>query len=111
MKIRFQVLRQEGNLRFALVRVRENSESIAFYRGHASESECVLLRLSDAVATHKLHIKWTSLLEVWRNVYSYATILVPSSVTAPRYFAGEIQFGVVTQVRHRCTCHPASIQC
>jgi ABC-type uncharacterized transport system fused permease/ATPase subunit len=28
----------------------------------------------------------------------YATILVPSLLTAPRYFAGEIEFGVIAQV-------------
>ena len=30
---------------------------------------------------------------------SYATILVPSLLTAPRYFSGEVEFGVITQVR------------
>ena len=29
---------------------------------------------------------------------SYATILVPSMLTAPRYFSGEVEFGVITQV-------------
>jgi hypothetical protein len=33
----------------------------------------------------------------------YATILVPSLLTAPRYFAGEIEFGVIAQVRHCCS--------
>lgn len=30
---------------------------------------------------------------------SYATILVPSLLTAPRYFRGEVEFGVISQVR------------
>jgi hypothetical protein len=30
---------------------------------------------------------------------SYATILVPSLLTAPRYFRGEIEFGVISQAR------------
>ena len=29
---------------------------------------------------------------------SYATILVPSLLTAPRYFSGEVEFGVITLV-------------
>ena len=29
---------------------------------------------------------------------SYATILVPSLLTAPRFFRGEVEFGVISQV-------------
>jgi hypothetical protein len=98
MSLRFDVLKQEADLRFALVRVREHSESIAFYRGAAPEQACALDRLRAVVITQLARIRWAALLEIWRNTYVYATILVPSLVTAPRYFAGEIQFGVVTQV-------------
>ena len=42
-------------------------------------------------------IAWAAGLNLWSNCYSYATILVPSVLTAPRYFAGEIEFGVITQ--------------
>jgi vitamin B12/bleomycin/antimicrobial peptide transport system ATP-binding/permease protein len=98
MALQFHALKQEADLRFGLVRIRENCESIAFYEGHTAEASCVDGRFSSLVLTLKEVIKWTSLLAVWRNTYSYATILVPSIVTAPRYFAGEIQFGVVSQV-------------
>lgn len=36
------------------------------------------------------------------NLDRYATILVPSLLTAPRYFAGKIEFGVIAQVPHCC---------
>ena len=39
-------------------------------------------------------------LELWTNVYSYSTILVPSLLTAPRYFMGEIEFGVISQATY-----------
>lgn len=99
MALQFTTLQKEADLRFALVRVRENCESIAFYDGHAAEASCVEARFVSVVQTLKSVIKWSSLLLVWKNAYTYATILVPSAVTAPRYFAGEIQFGVVSQVR------------
>jgi ABC-type uncharacterized transport system fused permease/ATPase subunit len=119
MGLQFTSLQREADLRFALVRVRENCESIAFYGGASAEAACVEARFCAAVATKLRVINWQALLAVWKNVYSYSTILVPSSVTAPRYFAGEIKFGVVTQVRKSASgcerdyvmcgsCHPGS---
>ena len=33
-------------------------------------------------------------------MYSFATILIPSLLTAPRYFAGEVEFGVIAQATY-----------
>jgi ABC-type uncharacterized transport system fused permease/ATPase subunit len=100
MGLQYTALQKEGDMRFALVRVRENCESIAFYDGHAAEATYVDSRFKSVINIMKGVIRWTSLLALWRNMYTYATILVPSVVTAPRYFRGEIQFGVVSQVCH-----------
>jgi vitamin B12/bleomycin/antimicrobial peptide transport system ATP-binding/permease protein len=102
MSLKFTALKQEADLRFALVRVRENSESISFYNGQAAEAACVSTRFTAVVETIKRVINLSALLDAWRNCYDYATILVPPVIIAPRYFRGEIQFGVVTQV---CPCY------
>lgn len=39
-------------------------------------------------------------------VCRYATILIPSLVLAPEYFAGAIEFGTMTQVGHTLTLPP-----
>ena len=36
--LNFQQLRREADFRFSLIRIRENAEAIAFYRGEARES-------------------------------------------------------------------------
>ncbi|KAG1676622.1 hypothetical protein FOA52_008751 [Chlamydomonas sp. UWO 241] len=93
----FQLLASEGDMRFSLVRVREHAESIAFYAGGAQELRVVLGRLERVVSTTFTRIRWTALYDLWTSVYNYATILVPSLLTAPRYFRGEIEFGVISQ--------------
>ena len=43
----------QANLRYSLVRLRENAESIAFYHGEAQEEEAVVSRLGGAVETKR----------------------------------------------------------
>jgi ABC-type uncharacterized transport system fused permease/ATPase subunit len=94
----FTTLRREGDLRFDLVRTRENSESIAFYGGGAREDAAARARLAALVGVRRAAILWSAGLSLWVNIYSYATILVPSIMCAPLYFAGRMPFGVISQV-------------
>ncbi|CAK0734001.1 hypothetical protein CVIRNUC_000368 [Coccomyxa viridis] len=98
MQLQFLQLQKEGDLRFDLVRARENSESIAFYKGEKHEERCASLRLVLLVAVVRIKIVWATFLALWTNFYQHATLLLPSLLTAPRYFAGEVEFGVITQV-------------
>lgn len=94
----FATLRREGDLRFDLVRTRENAEAIAFYGGGGRERRTALHKLDRLVRVRRSAILWTAGLSLWTNAYSYATILVPSVMCAPLYFAGKMQFGVISQV-------------
>jgi putative ATP-binding cassette transporter len=94
----FHVLEKEADLRFDLVRVRENAESVAFYGADGRESRIAAGRLSTAVAVTRRQILIHAWLSLWQNIYSYATILIPSLLMAPRYFAGEVRFGTIVQV-------------
>lgn len=98
MSLKFTALKQEADMRFALVRVREYSESISFYNGQAAEAASVEGRFNMLLNTIRKTINLSALLTAWRSCYDYATILVPPVIIAPEYFAGDIQFGVVTQV-------------
>jgi putative ATP-binding cassette transporter len=81
------------------------TESIAFYNGEHREAAIAGSRLAALVATMRLKIAWEAALSLWTNGYSYATILLPSLLTAPQYFAGKIEFGVIAQVRRQApTC-------
>ena len=86
----FAKLRREADLRFALVRVREHAESIAFFRGGAREEGVAVTRLGRVVETAASLLLVERRLAIFQNVYEYATILVPGMVIAPRYMAGEV---------------------
>lgn len=62
-------------------------------------------RLESLVASARQRVTWSAGLSLWTNCYTYITILLPSLLTAPRYFAGEVEFGVITQVS--CTASAA----
>jgi len=97
MGLHFQALRREANLRFGLVRAREHAESIALYRGAAREAGAARARLEEVAKVALRRVAWGRNLALFTNAYEFATFCLPSLIIAPRYFAGEVEFGVVTQ--------------
>lgn len=97
VRLNFDVLQKEADFRFSLVRVRENAESIAFYRGEDREQEHCQTNFEALVAVLLRTLKWQFGLNGWLSIYDYITLLVPSLVIAPRFFRGEVEFGVIAQ--------------
>ncbi len=95
--LNFQQLRREADFRYGLVHVRDNAESIAFYRGEEREEGQVKGRLRAAIANLRFLIGWERNLEFFTKGYEYLILILPIVIMAPLYFAGEIKFGVVTQ--------------
>lgn len=94
----FGILQKEADLRFDLVRVGENAESVAFYDAGSRESKVAIRRLDTAVEISRKQAKLEAYLALWQNIYAYATILMPSLLMAPKFFADEVRFGTITQV-------------
>jgi len=88
---------KEANFRYGLVRVRDNAESIAFYRGEKREHLDLFKRLSAAVANMQLVIVRNRHLAFFTNSYNYLALVLPVLVVAPMYMQGKVEFGVVTQ--------------
>ncbi|MGB7892334.1 MAG: ABC transporter ATP-binding protein/permease [Microcoleus sp.] len=95
--LNFNQLRKEADFRYGLVHIRDNAESIAFYRGEAQESVQVKHRFLEAVRNFNLLIGWQRNLEYFTRTYKYATYIIPSLFLASIYFAGEIKYGDITQ--------------
>ncbi len=95
--LNFQRQRFEANFRFALVRVRENAEGIALYRGEEDEAEALNARFTD-VFNNGWRVLFTQVqLAFYQSGYAQLAIIFPYLVTAPRFFAGAITLGVMTQ--------------
>jgi len=95
--LNFNQLRKEADFRYGLVHIRDNAESIAFYRGEAQESVQVKHRFLTAVRNFNLLIGWRRNLGYFTRSYRYATYIIPSLFLASIYFAGEIRYGDITQ--------------
>ncbi|WP_374439988.1 ABC transporter ATP-binding protein/permease [Pseudomonas panipatensis] len=90
--------RYEADLRFGLVRVRENAESIALYNGEANENERLMTRFRNVWGNFWELMKVQKRLSFFSNGYGQAAIVFPFIVAAPRYFSGKIQLGGLMQI-------------
>jgi putative ATP-binding cassette transporter len=95
--LNFQHERREGDFRFALVHVRENSENVAMYGGEAVERSALerrfhaLLENAWSIIKRKLGLTGAS------ATYTNAGQIVPWLLAGQRYFAGALKLGDVTQ--------------
>ena len=85
--------RFEADFRFSMVRMRENSESIAFYGGEGPEMQNFQERFQMVVKNFWALMKRTKLLNFYINGYAQVAAIVPILMSAPRYFTGEMQLG------------------
>jgi len=95
--LNFQQLRREADFRFGLVRVRENAESIAFYRGEAQESREVKRRFTEAFNNFNKLIKSQLFLNLFQYAFSLLTIVLPTIILAPQVLSGELEVGRAVQ--------------
>lgn len=95
--LNFQKQRFEANFRFSLVRVRENAEGIALYGGEEREADMLNARFTDVFNNGWRVLFTQAQLAFYQGAYGQLAIIFPYVVTAPRFFAGAITFGVMTQ--------------
>src|SRR5689334_24189103 len=93
----FRQQRVEADFRYALVRIRENMESIALYRGEHEESVTLRERFGAVVANWRQIMTRTKLLNSLTGGYGQVAVIFPYVVAAPRYFSGAIQLGGLMQ--------------
>jgi len=95
--LNYDQLRLEADFRYGLVHIRDNAESIAFYRGEQQEGREAERRLGGAIRNYNKLIVWEALISVIQRSYDYFSRFLPWLVIAPIYFAKEVDFGVFGQ--------------
>jgi vitamin B12/bleomycin/antimicrobial peptide transport system ATP-binding/permease protein len=95
--LEFGQQRFEADYRFALVRLRENAEGIALYRGEREELANFRTRFGSVIGNWWAIMKKQKQLGWFTNFYGQIAIIFPFLVAAPRYFSGAISLGQYTQ--------------
>jgi vitamin B12/bleomycin/antimicrobial peptide transport system ATP-binding/permease protein len=88
----------EGYFRFAMMRIRDNAESVALMNGGRYE-QAILGRFYDTVVARWLAIVWQHAHLTWiTNACGPMKPIVPLLFLAPKYLAGDLSLGQVTQL-------------
>lgn len=95
--LNFRKQRVEADFRFALVRLRENTEGVALQGGEAEESRNLLVRFEALAANWWALMRRYKFLTALTAGYGQVASVFPIVVAAPRYFAGQIPLGALTQ--------------
>jgi putative ATP-binding cassette transporter len=96
--LNFNQQRYEADFRFSLIRLRENSEGVALYRGEASESAGFHTRFASVIGNWWGLMRKRKQLAWFTSFYAQLAILFPYIVAAPRYFSGKIPLGEFFQI-------------
>ena len=95
--LNFQRQKAEADFRFSLVRLRENSEGVALYRGEEGEHANFRQRFGAVIGN------WWSIMQKQKQItwftsfYGQMAIIFPFVVSAPRYFSGGAPLGTIFQ--------------
>ncbi|MDQ5849531.1 MAG: ABC transporter ATP-binding protein/permease [Pseudomonadota bacterium] len=95
--LEFNQQRFEADYRFSLVRLRENSEGIALYRGEKEELGNFRSRFAQVIANWWGIMRKQKQLNFFTYSYGQIAIIFPYVVAAPRYFSGAMQLGGLMQ--------------
>ena len=95
--LRFVNEQLTASFRYALVRLRDNSENVAFHRGEGVERTTLGTRFSAVIANAWAIVFRTIRFDGWNLAISQASVVVPVLAQAPRFFVGAVTFGDISQ--------------
>jgi putative ATP-binding cassette transporter len=97
IRLNFMNERLTASYRYALVRVRDNSENVAFFRGEQVENAGLMARFAAVIANTWAIVFRSLKFQGFNLVVSQIAVIFPVIIQAPRFFAQQITLGDVTQ--------------
>lgn len=95
--LNFLAERLAANFRYALLRLRENAENVAFYRGEEVERATLWTRFSAYIANLWARVYRGLKFDGFNLVVSQMAVVFPFLLQAQRFFSGAIKLGDVMQ--------------
>jgi vitamin B12/bleomycin/antimicrobial peptide transport system ATP-binding/permease protein len=83
--------------RYALVRLRDSSEAVAFYRGEVAERTGLRRMFSAVVDNYKRYVLRSLGFNGWNWSMGQLIVPLPYLLQFPRFFSGEIMLGAMSQ--------------
>ncbi len=85
--------------RYALVRLRDASEAVAFYRGEVAERTGLRKLFAPVVSNYKRYVNRSIGFNGWNWSMGQAIVPLPYLLQFPRFYSGEITLGAMHPVR------------
>lgn len=97
-KLHSAQLRKEADFRFALVRIRENAESIAFYNSVFQENNKVKLIFDILFKNFQNLLLWSEIyFNIFKQQFGNLPWLIPPLILANQILSGQVEVGKVTE--------------
>jgi len=91
--LNFREKQKSADFRYCLVQIRDNVESIAFYRGEEREKSRVTAGFLDLISVLKLLIGWQRNVDFFNKGYNQIAFFIPFLVLAPLFLSGKLPYG------------------
>ncbi len=95
--LNFRQQRFEADFRFSLARLREYTEQVALLSGENAERRMSMGRFGRVMDNFLNIVNRRKRLMAFTSVYGQLSPIIPYIISAPFYFAGKVQLGVMTQ--------------
>lgn len=97
INLSFLSLQKGADFRYALLQIRNNVESIAFFRGEQRERALVEQRVRELIGVQRKLISWERNIEFFSTGHSGYNYFIPYLVLAPLFMSGGIPFGDIAR--------------
>jgi len=97
------ITQQEATLRYCLIRIRDNAESVAFFKGGSTECLQFLEMFAGLVNTVYCKVNIITGYAACMWAVKLLTWIVPVLLVGPSYMKGEVEFGAISKASFACS--------